>query len=193
MSDFTTATAPWWFVAALAGTLTIVSTVLGALVSLWSTAASDKRRAKSEGEARKGAERQEWLRELRRLSADFIVATRSFVRAAQGAYTSEETADGGQRWSRKPGVKVDLTPAFVAYWNLVLAADEETGRMAQILMRQTRQYDVLDDPDFEVISNRDWTKMRAAVVSSRGSFAEHVMSKVAVSFDPVTETRDLPQ
>lgn len=177
--EFTTATAPWWFVALLAGMLSIVSTLLGAAVSVWSTAASDRRRSRSELAKENRAAHQAWCQSIRHLSAAFIVSSRQFAKTVQGQYAREEDGTGQVFWRRGPGPRADLHEAFVAYWELVLAADPETSRLAQALIRQVRRYDAVGVADLELISNSEWTSMRAAVVSARGALAEHVIRETS--------------
>ena len=177
---FTTATAPWWFVAVLAGVLAIVSTLLGALVSVWSTAASDRRHAEAEKAKDERLALTEWQGTLRQLSANFIVTTRHFVKATQAHYASEQDPTGATVWRRDPNQqRADLAASFLAYWELVLAADAETSRLARDLMRQVRRYERAGQEALHTIDNREWTRMRAAVVSARGALAGHVIQLTA--------------
>lgn len=176
-ADLTTATAPWWFVTLTVGILTIVSTLLGALVAAKSASAADKRRARYEDTKAAADAQRTWLETLRVAAARYITESRRYVKAAQALYLPESSSDGTTVWHRQLQlVGPDIQSSFEKYWELVLIGDERTGELARTLMRQVRRYEAPPRGSaIEPLTNREWTARRAAVVSARGQLAQHLL------------------
>jgi hypothetical protein len=176
-ADLTTGTAPWWFVVLTAGVLTIVSTVIGALVAALSASAADKRRARHENRKAEADAQRAWLESVRVAAARFITESRRYVKAAQALYQPVQSADGTNLWHRQSQLMgPDIQPSFEKYWELVLIGDERTSELARTLMRQVRRYEPPQPGTaLEPLTDREWTARRAAVVSARGQLAQHLL------------------
>ena len=121
LSVDTTATAPWWYVAALAGGFTI----LGGLITLAGGYLSDRRKAERE-------DTQRWDRDIREASARFLV---------ECVKVQEYYLPDGPRPARlsPTGDEVELTVASVyqTYYELTLIAPKPTRNCAYNLMVAT--------------------------------------------------------
>jgi hypothetical protein len=168
---FTTASAPWWFVAALAGGLTIVSTVTGALVGYLSTAASDRRRAEQDLLHAQRENEEADNRRLREAVAKYLVEARGLVRT----YFDNRTDDGTDGNVPLPRVEnfqpSDIRPAYEAYWAVVFVSNPEIARASRKLLELTRAFDV--DKTFGPL--RDLTRTDA-----RELWREHVEARGAL-------------
>lgn len=170
---FTTASAPWWFVAALAGGLTIVSTTTGAMISFWSTRASDNRKSESERSVR-DAEAESRARDaLRDAAAAMLVEARQVVRDFRDCFRPVPVAEGNRRFiATEQAARVNVREVYKAYWNLVLLGDEQVDSAARELLDATRAFDLpvsagevspLDSSEFSVAYTRHIAARRALV------------------------------
>jgi hypothetical protein len=143
-AQFTTASAPWWFVAALAGSLTIISTGSGAAISYLSTRASDKRKIDEERAARQDVALQKARDELRAGTAVMLVEAREFVRNYRDNFQRFPAGSGTgfEYRSVSHPAPLSIRPTYTAYWNLVLVGDEEVSEAAWELLNATRAFDL---------------------------------------------------
>lgn len=143
----TTATAPWWSVALLAGILAVASAVSGAVISYLSTAKSDQRRENQARALRDHEDLQKEREELRRAGARFLVASRQFVKDYQKNFSGDRTEPNrGTIYTLKADPKEnDIRSTYEAYWELVFLCNDECSNAARSLLRCTRRFQLTLD------------------------------------------------
>jgi hypothetical protein len=182
-SAFTASSAPWWFVAALAGGLTVVSTVSGALIAFLSTSASDRRKATQDREKLDREEHRLDNRDLREAVARFLVETRGFVRAYFDSHTGTVQSPGSAAvYVTKPTHRpVDIRPAYEAYWQVVFLSDNEIAHAARTLLDATRAFDrgsVHGTGTIEDLSVDQAHALWASHADARGALARLILKQL---------------
>jgi hypothetical protein len=142
-ASFTTASAPWWFVAALVGVLSVLGTATGAFISFWSLRASDRRRAKAEKaafERQRAVDRDD---KLRQAGALLLVASRSFVAIYKSNFAEVREPNQPRRFEpRNDVIANDLTLVYEPLWSFVFLASPEQGEASQKLLDSVRVFAV---------------------------------------------------
>jgi len=139
-AQFTTSSAPWWFVAALAGALSLAAALASAVVAFLSTRASDRRKAEYEDARLAREETRLDHAELRRAAARFLVECRQYVKDFQASFEQDRTSGTLVQRLVADARPNDVRPAYDAYWDLVFLANNEIGEAARELMKATRRF-----------------------------------------------------
>ncbi len=143
MNMLTTATAPWWFVAALTGVLALVSGALGAFISMWSARLSDRRRAIAEQVSWERGQTTEQQRELRNAASALLVAARRYVGVYRSNFVRITESGGHHHWeARDPRKLNDLSLVYEPYWTVVFLGSAAQQQAAQGLMSSIRRFEV---------------------------------------------------
>lgn len=158
--DVTTTSAPWWYVAALAGGFTI----LGGLITQAGGLLSDRRKAKHDLAQFERAEALRRESEVRAAAASFLVETREVFESFRSNFIVNPD---GQIESIK-GRKVSLLRTDQAYWTLIFLCQPDVERAARDLLDAVKKFNKYSrDSRLEPFSPSGWERARGLYFKSR--------------------------
>lgn len=184
----TTATAPWYYVALLAGALTFFATVFSALMTLLSVALSDRRSKARETAKINREESRVDKRDLRAAMGRFLVETRDSRHAFKAMWEVQIPKEAGvAAWYKpKPDIRpLNLRAVYQAYWELVTlpTTDATINEAARVFLESTRDFDRADvvlglEP--AVLPANQYEELNEKYFVARSAFVKAVMSQLGV-------------
>lgn len=183
-ASITTASAPWWFVAALAGILTVLSTIVGASITFWSNRLSDRRSLTRDLARIDREERRLDREELRHSAGRFLVAARQYVKDYQSNFEEYRPHPGepAQYRLRSDAKPNDIHATYEAYWDLAFYSIPEVSDAARGLLGATRKFELSRTNIASGRSPLDSEQFRRrydAHISARQQLVSRVMAALA--------------